>query len=122
LKSSSGSLPDYSFEMHHTDPAAPGHQSTSDGLLPAFKGNTKPLKYRAWDQLLRIGIMSDAGHGARHDRQNIASVSAQHGNPGQSAHGAFKGGVITLIRLKYRAPERPRARWPRPGLKRRQLA
>jgi hypothetical protein len=53
--------------MHHTDPAAPGHQSTSDGLLPAFKANTKPLKYRAWDQLLRIGIMSDAGHGPRLD-------------------------------------------------------
>jgi hypothetical protein len=54
LKSSSGSLPDYSFEMHHTDPAAPGHHSTSDGLLPAFKGNTKPLKSRALDQLLRV--------------------------------------------------------------------
>jgi hypothetical protein len=37
-------------------------------------------------------------------------------------YGAFNGGVITLIRLKYRAPERPRARWPRTGLKRRQRA
>jgi hypothetical protein len=30
------------------DPAAPGHQSSSGGLLPAFNGNTKPLKYRDW--------------------------------------------------------------------------
>jgi hypothetical protein len=58
--------------MHHKDPAAPGHQSTSDGLLPAFNGNTKPLKSRALDQLLRIGILSDAldrgCHGPRRDR------------------------------------------------------
>jgi hypothetical protein len=65
LKISSGSLPDYSFEMHHKDPTAPGHQPSSDGLLPAFNGNTKPLKYRALDQLLRIGIPSDARHGPR---------------------------------------------------------
>jgi hypothetical protein len=38
---------------------------------------------------------------------HIASISAQHGNPGQSAYGAFKGGVITLIQLKYPVPERP---------------
>src|SRR5450432_2184945 len=61
LKSSSGSLPDYSFEMHHTDPAAPGHHSTSDGLLPAFNANTKPLKSHALDQLLRI-LMPAMGH------------------------------------------------------------
>jgi hypothetical protein len=30
--------------MHHMDPAMPGHQSSSGGLLPAFNGNTKPLK------------------------------------------------------------------------------
>ena len=36
-----------------------------------------------------------------------AWVSAQHGNLGRSADGAFKGGVIALIELKYRAPERP---------------
>ena len=43
---------------------------------------------------------------------HIASVSARHGNLSRSADGAFKGGVITLSRLKYRAlkyraPERP---------------
>ncbi|HXQ03967.1 MAG TPA: hypothetical protein VN831_04325 [Bradyrhizobium sp.] len=35
---------------------------------------------------------------------HTASVSAQHGNLG---HGAFKGGVITLVQLKYPVPERP---------------
>jgi NAD(P)-dependent dehydrogenase (short-subunit alcohol dehydrogenase family) len=53
---------------------------------------------------------------------HIASICARHGNLSRLADGAFKGGVITLSRLKYRAPERPRARWPRTGLKRRQLA
>jgi NAD(P)-dependent dehydrogenase (short-subunit alcohol dehydrogenase family) len=101
LKSSSGSLPDYSFEMHHTDLAAPGHQSTSDGLLPAFNGNTKPLKSRALDQVLRIGILSGCAPWATARSSNIASVSAQHGNPGQPAYGALKGGVTTLIQLKY---------------------
>ncbi len=44
----------------------------------------------------------------RHGRSsNIASVSARHGNPGGSGHGAFKGGVITLIQLRYPVPERP---------------
>ena len=64
------------------------------------------MKYRAWDQLLRIGIclMRAMGQGAI---IHIASVSARHGNLSRSADGAFKGGVITLSRLKYRAPERP---------------
>jgi hypothetical protein len=68
--------------------------------LPAFNGNTKPLKYRALDQLLRAPWATARS-------SNIASVSAQHGNPGQSAHGAFKGDVITLIQQKYPVPERP---------------
>jgi hypothetical protein len=63
--------------MHHMDPAAPGHHSTSDGLLPAFNANTKPLKSHALDQLLRI-LMRAVGH---RTMVNIASVSAQHGNP-----------------------------------------
>jgi hypothetical protein len=67
--------------MHHTDPAAPGHQSTSNGLLPAFNANTKPLKSRALDQLLRVGILSDARHRPRRDHP-YRSISALHGNPG----------------------------------------
>jgi NAD(P)-dependent dehydrogenase (short-subunit alcohol dehydrogenase family) len=101
------SPPDCSFERHHTDPAAPGHQSTSDGLLPAFNANTKPLKFHALDQLLRI-LMRAVGH---RTIINIASVSAQHGNPGQLAHEAFEGGVTTLIQLKYPGAGTAVARW-----------
>jgi hypothetical protein len=36
--------------MHHMDPAASGHLSSSGGLLPAFNGNTKPLKYQDLDE------------------------------------------------------------------------
>ncbi len=49
------------------------------------------------------------------------SLSTRHGNPGQSAHGAFKGGVTTLIQLQYPVPERPVARWLRAS-RRSQLA
>src|SRR3981081_3158147 len=59
LKSSSGSLPEYSFEMHHTT------RQHRVSLLPAFNGNTKSLKSRALDQLLRVGILSDARHPPR---------------------------------------------------------
>jgi NAD(P)-dependent dehydrogenase (short-subunit alcohol dehydrogenase family) len=48
--------------------------------------------------------MRAMGHGAI---IHIASICARHGNLSRSADGAFKGGVITLSRLKYRAPERP---------------
>jgi NAD(P)-dependent dehydrogenase (short-subunit alcohol dehydrogenase family) len=45
--------------------------------LPAFNTNTKPLKFHALDQLLRI-LMRAVGH---RTIINIASVSAQHGIP-----------------------------------------
>jgi hypothetical protein len=53
--------------MHHMEPAAPGHQSSSGGLLPAFNGNTKPLKYRDLDELLCHGILCKAARGKRVD-------------------------------------------------------
>jgi hypothetical protein len=53
----------------------------------------------------------------------IASISALHGNPG---YGAFKGGVTTLIRLKYPGAGTAVARWRRlagrRASRRRQLA
>src|SRR5713101_571820 len=116
LKSSSGSLPDYCFEMHHKDPAAPGHQSASDGLLPAFKANTKPLKYRALDQLLRIGILvrcapwtaARSSISARFPRSMaILAVSLW----------STQGWRHQLIQLKYPGPERAAARCLRAGLK-----
>jgi hypothetical protein len=93
--------------MHHTDPAAPGHQSTSNGLLPAFNANTKPLKSRALDRLLRVGILSDARHRPRRDhpyRLNFRAAwqSRQVGLwsiQGRRHH--------ALIQLKYPVPERP---------------
>jgi hypothetical protein len=47
------------------DPAPPGHQSSSGGLLPAFNGNTKPLKYRDLDELLCRGILCKAARRKR---------------------------------------------------------
>jgi hypothetical protein len=49
---------------------------------------------------------------------HIASISAPHGNPG---YGAFKGGVTTLIRLKYPGAGTAVARW-RQASRRSQLA
>jgi hypothetical protein len=87
--------------------------------LPAFNGNTKPLKSRALDQTLvrwikLFCLMRATERGAM---VHTASVSPQDGNLGRSADGAFKGGVIALIELKYLATERPWARWPQTGLK-----
>jgi NAD(P)-dependent dehydrogenase (short-subunit alcohol dehydrogenase family) len=45
------------------DPPPPDHQSSSGGLLPAFNGNTKPLKYRDFAELLCRGILCKAARG-----------------------------------------------------------
>jgi hypothetical protein len=77
--------------------------------LPAFNRNTKPLKSRALDQLLRalkLCLMRALGHGAIFN----ASVSGSTDNPGRSADGAFKGGEISGAGTAV-------ARWPRTGLK-----
>jgi hypothetical protein len=75
--------------------------------LPAFNTNTKPLKFHALDQLLRI-LMRAVG--PPHDHQyRLGFRAARHS--GQLAHGAFEGGGTTLIQLKYPGAGTAVARW-----------
>jgi hypothetical protein len=98
--------------MHHKDPAAPGHQSTSNGLLPAFNGNTKPLKYRALDQLFALEFLSHAmdrgRHGPRRDRPYRLGFRAAWQSP---AVGLWKHSRVASSGAGTAV-----AGWPRTGL------
>src|SRR5713226_8790680 len=116
FKNSSGSLPDYCFEIIIRTRPRRVISRLRMAYCPLSMEIPSLWNTVRWINPCALEFLSDARHGPRRDRPYRLGFRAAW-QSWQSAYGAFKGGVIRLIQLKYPGPERAAARCRRAGLK-----